>query len=105
MPPMYWLTGSHASTAVRSVGRDSSQGPVNRADSQDEPTKVSVVLAPGVAIPPQRGQTTCFQVGWRSSGLPGRSNSTSSGNVTGNSSSGTGTTPHDAQWRIGIGQP
>ena len=32
---------------------------------------------------PQLGQLTCFHVGWRSSGLPGMSNDTSSGSVTG----------------------
>ena len=31
--------------------------------------------------PPQRGQSTTVQVGWRSSGLPGREKSTSSGSV------------------------
>ena len=37
------------------------------------------------APPPHCGQSTCFQVGWRSSGLPGRSKVTSSGSVTGRS--------------------
>src|SRR6266849_985680 len=105
MPPIYWSTGSQASTTLRSVGRDSSQGSVNRAKYQDESTKVSMVSVSRVASPPQRGQTTYFQVGWRSSGLPGRSNSTSSGSFTGKSAPGTGTTPHDLQWRMGIGQP
>src|SRR5215813_10353031 len=105
MPPIYWSTGSQASTTLRVVGRDSIQGSVNRAKYQDESTNVSMVSVSRVALPPQHGQTTCFQVGWRSSGLPGRSNSTSSGSFTGKSASGTGTTPHEAQWRIGIGHP
>ena len=54
---------------------------------------------------PQRGQSTTGQVGWRSSGLPGREKSTSSGSSTGNCSRGTGTTPQAAQWITGIGQP
>ena len=63
-----------------------------------------------VGLAPRRpaalaGRSTFFQVGWRSSGLPGLSKATSSGSVTGRSFSGTGTTPHLSQWMIGIGQP
>ena len=72
---------------------------------QAESTKVSMVSVSRVALPPHAGQVTCFQVGWRSSGLPGLSKVTSSGSVTGKSFSGTGTTPHLSQWMIGIGQP
>ena len=46
------------------------------------------------AGPSHLGHLTFFQVGWRSSGLPGLSKVTSSGSVTGKSFSGTGTVPH-----------
>ena len=72
---------------------------------QDESTKVSMVSVSRRAAPPHCGHFTCFQVGWRSSGLPGLSNETSSGSVTGRSLAGTGTTPHLSQWMTGIGQP
>jgi hypothetical protein len=55
--------------------------------------------------PPQDGQATCFQVGWRSSGLPGLSKSTSSGR---HHRQLVGRHRHDAaisQWMTGIGQP
>ena len=55
--------------------------------------------------PPQFGQATCFQLGWRSSGLPGMSKPMSSGSTTGSWSFGTGTAPHASQWMIGIGVP
>ena len=58
-----------------------------------------------VAGPPHCGQVTCFQVGWRSSGLPLPSKVTSSGSFTGRSFSGTGTMPHISQWIMGMGQP
>src|ERR1700730_12667549 len=105
MPPIYWSTGSQASTICRSVGAVLIQGSVKRAKYQDESTKVSIVSVSRLAAPPHCGQATCFQVGWRSSGVPGQSKSTSSGNRTGRSPTGTGTTPQLAQWMIGIGQP
>src|SRR5215475_8710069 len=105
MPPIYWSTGNHASTALLSVGRDSIQGSVNRAKYHDESTNVSIVSVSRWAGEPHCGQWVCFQVGWWSSGLPGWSNVTSSGSVTGRSFSGTGTTPQASQWMIGIGQP
>ena len=49
-------------------------GEVKRSKYQDESTKVSSVSVSRRAGLPQGGQATCFQVGWRSSGLPGRSN-------------------------------
>ena len=82
-PPPRAITGSAAA------------GEQNRAKYQELSTKVSNVSVSRRAGPPQRGQATCFQVGWWSSGLPGRSNATSSGSITGNCSSGTGTTPQD----------
>src|SRR6476661_4882911 len=105
MPPMYWSTGSHSSTVLRSVGAVLIHGSVKRAKYQDESTNVSIVSVSRRADPEHFGHFTFFHVGWRSSGLPGLSKLTSSGNVTGRSFSGTGTTPHLLQWMIGIGQP
>ena len=45
------------------VGAFSFQGSVNRAKYQDESTKVSMVSVSRWALPPQLGQSTCFQVG------------------------------------------
>src|SRR5271170_2387736 len=101
MPPMYWSTGIQASATLRSVGAVVIHGSVKRAKYHDESTKVSMVSVSRVAGPPHFGQATCFQVGWRSSGLPGWSKVTSSGSVTGKSFSGTGTTPQAGQWIIG----
>jgi hypothetical protein len=72
---------------------------------QDESTNVSSVSVSRTAAPPQPGQATCFQLGWRSSGLPGVWKSTSSGRTTGSWSFGTGTAPQLVQWTIGIGVP
>ena len=105
MPPMYWLTGNQESTAERVVGWLSFHGSVKRAKYHDESTNVSIVSVSRVALPPHLGQATCFHVGWWASGLPGLSNVASSGNFTGNSPTGTGTTPQAWQWIIGIGQP
>jgi hypothetical protein len=87
------------------VGAVSIHGSVKRSKYQDESTNVSMVSVSRVAAPPHCGHLTCFQVGWRSSGLPGRSKVTSSGKVTGRSAFGTGTTPQAGQWMTGIGQP
>jgi len=67
--------------------------------------KVSMVSVSRSALPPQRGQAVCFQVGCLSSGLPEPVISTSSGSVTGSASRGTGTVPHAPQWMNGMGQP
>ena len=67
--------------------------------------KVSNVSVSRVAGLPQAGQATCFQLGWWSSGLPGRSKLTSVGSATGSWSAGTGTGPQASQWITGIGQP
>ena len=85
--------------------RSSIHGSVKRAKYQDESTKVSIVSVSRRAGLPHCGQATCFQVGWRSSGLPGLSKVTSSGSFTGRSFAGTGTTPQVSQWMTGIGQP
>src|SRR5664279_3249699 len=103
MPPMYWSTGSHSSTTLRVVGDAVFHGSVKRAKYHDESTNVSMVSVSRRAAPPHCGHETFFQVGWRSSGLPGLSKVTSSGNCTGRSFTGTGTTPHFSQWMIGIG--
>jgi len=66
---------------------------------------VSKVSVSRRAALPQAGHATCFQLGCRSSGLPGVSKVTSSGSTTGRSASGTGTMPQASQWMIGIGQP
>src|SRR6202050_4645316 len=104
MPPMYWSTGIHASATLRSVGAVSIHGSVKRMKYHDESTKVSMVSVSRTALPAQRGHFTCFQVGWRSSGLPGRSKVTSSGKVKGNSDFGRGMPPDFSQWMTGIGQ-
>ena len=90
---------------LRDRSARSAQGAVKRAKYQDESTNVSIVSVSRRASLPHCGQATCRQVGWRSSGLPGRSNSTSSGSLTGRSAFGTGTTPQSSQWITGIGQP
>src|SRR5665647_12271 len=105
MPPIYWSTGSHSFAAVSVVGDVVFHGSVKRAKYQDESTNVSMVSVSRRAAPEHCGHFTFFQVGWRSSGLPGLSKVTSSGSVTGKSFSGTPTTPHVEQWMIGIGQP
>src|SRR5271169_1881135 len=56
MPPIYWSTGSHWSTALRSVGAVAIQGSVKRAKYQDESTKGSMVSVSRRAGPPQLGQ-------------------------------------------------
>ncbi len=82
---------------ARSVGAVSIHGSVKRAKYHDESTKVSIVSVSRTAGFPHFGQLTCFQVGWRSSGLPGRLKSTSSGSFTGRSAAGTGTIPQSSQ--------
>ena len=82
---------------------------VRRGEAGEIPGRIDEgVHGVGLALGAGRrtdGQATLRQVECRSSGLPGRSNSTSSGSFTGRSARGTGTTPHFAQWIIGIGQP
>src|SRR5215470_5458355 len=105
MPPIYWSTGIMRSTTLLVAGAFAFHGSVKRAKYHDESTNVSIVSVSRRAAPPQLGHFTFVHVGWRSSGLPGRSNDTSSGSTTGRSLSGTGTTPHLSQWITGIGQP
>src|ERR1700727_651939 len=96
-PPIYWSTGIIRFATAGVVGDVSFQGSVKRAKYQDESTKVSMVSVSRTALAPHCGQLTCFQVGWWSSALPGLSKVTSSGNTTGKSLSGTGTTSHVGQ--------
>src|SRR5690606_800291 len=108
MPPIYWLTGSQPflpSTADSVVGSVSFHGSVKRAKYQDESTNVSIVSVSRSAGLPHCGQSTCFHVGWGSSGLPGRSKVTSSGSPMGSADRGAGTAPQPSQWMTGIGQP
>ncbi len=97
MPPIYWSTGIQRLATFGVVGASAFQGSVKRMKYQDESTKVSMVSVSRRAGPEHFGHLTCFQVGWWSSGLPGLSNVTSSGSVTGRSAAGTGTTPHFSQ--------
>src|SRR3954454_9092018 len=101
---MYWSTGIQYSAALRSnaIGARAEQ---KRRKYQEDSKKVSKVSVSRTAGPPQEGHLTCFQVGCRSSGLPGKSKLTSFGSATGRSCSGTGTMLHCWQWMIGIGQP
>ena len=62
MPPIYWSTGSQPSAAARTVGVPA-RGAVKRAKYHELSTKVSQVSVSRVAGSPQRGQSTCFQVG------------------------------------------
>src|SRR5262245_41720679 len=63
IPPMYWSTGSHSSTVLRSVGAVLIQGSVKRAKYQDESTNVSMVSVSRRAGPAHFGHFTFFQVG------------------------------------------
>ena len=68
-------------------------------------TKVSIVSVSRRAGLPHDGQSTFRKAARLFSGLPEPSGIRSSGSTTGRSASGTGTTPHAAQWMIGIGVP
>ncbi len=91
MPPMYWSTGIQVGDAGV-VGDVSFHGSVKRMKYQDESTKVSMVSVSRRAGPPHCGhvdvlRTDGGRAGCRAVGV------TSSGSITGSSSSGTGTTP------------
>ena len=62
MPPIYWSTGSQYSIAARSKAL-SAWGEAKRAKYHDDSKKVSKVSVSRTAAAPQRGQSTCFQVG------------------------------------------
>ena len=96
------------STSLRGmVGDVSTQGSVKRAKYQDESTKVSIVSVSRRAGPPHCGQGDVD--GWSAMTVERIARLvvkvTSSGNLTGRSSLGTGTTPQESQWITGIGQP
>src|ERR1700754_4503801 len=101
-PPIYWSTGIIRLATAGVVGAFSFQGSVKRVKYQDESTKVSMVSVSRCALAPQLGQETSFQGGGWSSAVPGLSKVASSGNVTGRSLAGTGTTSHLGQWITGI---
>ena len=71
----------------------------------DESTKVSIVSVSRREGSPQVGQSTSRKEGDVSKGFPVPVNATSRGRTTGRSASGTGTTPHEGQWMMGIGVP
>ena len=75
---------------------------------QEESTNVSIVSVSRSAAPPHFGQSTFTQSVAAASGdtpFGARSAPRRSGSTTGSESSGTGTSPQDGQWMIGIGVP
>ncbi len=81
-------------------------GSVKRAKYQDESTNVSMVsVSRRAGLAALRAVRRVFQVGWRSSGLPGLSKVDVVRQLHRQVLSGTGTTPQASQWMIGIGQP
>ncbi len=105
---MYWSTGSQAFTTSGSKGASSLRASVNRRWYQDESTKVSIVSVSRRAGPAHFGQWVFTQSVAVASGEVAPSvgsKSTTSGRVTGRSSSGTGTMPHSWQYTTGIGVP
>ena len=64
--------------------------------------KIASASVSRTAAASQVGHLVCFQVGWRSRGLPGLSKVTSSGSVTGSWFFGPGTMPQAVQWMTGI---
>ena len=70
---------------------------------------MSIVSVSRLAAPPHFGQATLTQSAAAASGETPRGARSaprrSSGSRTGSWSSGTGTSPHDGQWMIGIGVP
>jgi hypothetical protein len=66
---------------------------------------VSIVSVSRVAGPAHFGQVVLTKSARFASGFPAPLGTQSSGSTTGRSASGTGTSPHAAQWTIGIGVP
>src|SRR6266853_1929741 len=105
-PPMYWLTGSHRFTASDENGAVFIFGFRNLRKYQLESTKVSMVSVSRRAGPPHFGHLAARNFSFESRGdSPVGLNSTWSGRSTGSSDSGTGCTPHFAQYTTGIGGP
>src|SRR5881398_1753115 len=98
MPPMYWSTGIHRSTAALSNGSSAAHGSQKRKKYQDESTNVSIVSVSRVAGPPHFGQLVFTNSGTLFKGdSPVPVNSALSGSITGKSFSGTGTMPQVSQ--------
>jgi len=101
---VYW------STAIQYRARSSTidfawSGQAKRAKYQDESTNVSMVSVSRFAGLPQLGQVVFTKDGSLFADCPCHLATKSSGSLTGNWSSGTGTSPQDGQWMIGTGQP
>src|SRR5690606_27148364 len=102
-PPMYWSTGIQY--AARSSTMVFASGQAKRRKYQDESTNVSMVSVSRPASAPRFGHFTFMNPGVLLSGLSEPSLTMLYGNTTGRSCSGTGTSPHLAQWMSGTGQP
>src|SRR3546814_8035997 len=76
-PPRIRSADLQYSTAFRS-NMPAASGEQKRRKYQDDSKNVSNVSVSRCAAPPHFGQATCFQVGCRSSGLPGASKVTRS---------------------------
>ena len=107
-PPTYRSTGAHRSVSATRNGPSAYRGEQYRNWYHEESTKVSIVSVSRSAAPPHFGQSTFTQSAAAASGdtpCGCRSAPRRSGSTTGSWSSGTGTSPHDGQWMIGIGVP
>src|SRR3954447_24739960 len=99
IPPVYRSTGLHAARRSGSNGNWVLCESRYLNQYQDESMKVSSVSVSRRAGPPQVGQVVLTKLAWLMSGLwPDGVNSASSGNRTGSSSYGTGTTPQASQY-------
>ncbi|SMG63912.1 hypothetical protein BMETH_201_1 [methanotrophic bacterial endosymbiont of Bathymodiolus sp.] len=95
MPPIYWSTGSQYLALASSM--ESAVLLAKRAKYQDDSIKVSKVSVSRFASFPHFGQSTCKKAPWVTSGEFEPSSTTSLGNSTGKSVSGTGTVPQSSQ--------
>ena len=105
MPPIYWSTGSQASTAARSVGAVVIQGSVKRAKYHDESTNVSMVSVSRRAGPPHLRAGDVLPGRMAVERVAGPVERHVVRQLHRQVASGTGTTPQASQWMIGIGQP
>ena len=103
MPPMYWSTGIQYFARSSTIAFASCEQ--WRRKYHEESTKVSIVSVSRRASLPHFGHLQARNAASFASGLPLPSGTRFSGSFTGNCSSGTGTSPHFAQWISGIGQP
>ena len=107
-PPTYMSTGAQRRTSATSNGPSAYPGEQYRNMYQEESTNVSMVSVSRLAGSPQAGQATFTQSSAAASGETPRGTRSwprRSGSTTGSWSSGTGTSPQDGQWMIGIGVP